>query len=416
MDARRIALIVMTCAAVCVGHAADLETSLRAAAAAEEPRVIDTLKALVALESGTMDAPGLARVADDLQGRLGALGARVERRKLEGVKGEALIGRFTGTGERRLMLIAHMDTIYAPGTLAREPVRIADGRLYGPGVADSKGGIAVILHSLKLLREAGWKDYAQLTVLFNGDEESQSAGSGALIAALGAEHDVVLSYEPTPAKSVMQAEAVLLSAAGTGTVELEVKGRTSHAGAAPGEGRNALVELVHQLSQADDLGAEVPGAQVNWTLAQAGAVRNQIPDLATATADLRLTAPDAAARLQQRLDALALQRKVPDTEVHYRVRIGRPPFASPDGRSVALAKKAKAIYAELDGRPLIFIPGTGAGTDAGYAGSSGKPSVLESLGLAGWGYHAKDEYIEIDSIVPRVYLTTRLLVGLGRGD
>ena len=92
----------------------------------------------------------------------------------------------------------------------------------------------------------------------------------------------------------------------------------------------------------------------------------------------------------------------------------RSPFASPDGRSLALAKQAKAIYAELDGRPLIFIPGSGAGTDAGYAGRSGKPAVLESLGLAGWGYHAKNEYVELDSIVPRLYLTARMLVESSR--
>jgi glutamate carboxypeptidase len=107
-------------------------------------------------------------------------------------------------------------------------------------------------------------------------------------------------------------------------------------------------------------------------------------------------------------------RRIPDTEVRYSIRIGRPPFASPDGRSLALAKQAKAIYAELEGRPLIFIPGSGAGTDAGYAGRSGKPAVLESLGLAGWGYHAKNEYVELDSIVPRLYLTARMLVESSR--
>lgn len=397
-------------------RADDSADAVRKAAIAQQPQVLETLKTLVSMESGTMDAPGLARVADYLQGRLSALGAQVERRSLEGVKGEVVIGRYTGTGARRLMLIAHMDTIYAPGTLATEPIRVENDRLYGPGVADSKGGIAVVLHSLQLLREIGWKDYAQLTILFNGDEESQSAGSGDLIAALGSEHDFVLSYEPTAAKSVLRTEGVLLAAAGTGTVVLEVKGRAAHAGAAPDEGRNALIELSHQILQTSLIATQIPGAQLNWTQASSGSVRNQIPDFATASADLRLTAPDAAARLQQQLDKLALVRQVPDTEVRYTVRIGRPPFASFDGRSLELAKKARVIYSELDGRPLIFLPATGAGTDAGFASRSGKPAVLESLGLAGWGYHAKNEYIEIDSIVPRLYLTTRLLMDLGRGD
>jgi glutamate carboxypeptidase len=128
---------------------------------------------------------------------------------------------------------------------------------------------------------------------------------------------------------------------------------------------------------------------------------------------MRLTATGAAAKLQSALDAKANEHKIPDTEVSYAMMIGRPPYVG-DARTQALARRAQAIYAELDGRPLMFHPGTGAGTDAGYASRSGKPAVLESLGLAGWGYHAKNEYIEIDSIVPRLYLTTRLLMELGR--
>ena len=85
------------------------------------------------------------------------------------------------------MLIAHMDTVYAKGILATEPYRQDGNKLYGPGIADDKGGIAVILHSLAILRDAGWKDYARLTVLFNPDEEIGSIGSGELIAALGAD-------------------------------------------------------------------------------------------------------------------------------------------------------------------------------------------------------------------------------------
>ena len=134
---------------------------------------------------------------------------------------------------------------------------------------------------------------------------------------------------------------------------------------------------------------------------------------ARASADVRLTAADAAAKLESALKAQVAQRRVPDTETTVTINVGRPPFAG-DARTLALARRAQAIYAELDKRPLTLVPGTGAGTDAGYASRSGKPVVLESLGLAGWGFHAKDEYIEIDSIVPRLYLSTRLLMDLGK--
>jgi glutamate carboxypeptidase len=411
LSRRHTVLAVLALAAGSAFAAADQK--LLAAARAAEPAVIETLKEMVSIESGTMDLPGLARMTDYAERRLKALGLQTERRPSSTAKGEILIGRLQGSGRRKLMLIAHLDTIYFPGTLATQPIKLEGNRLYGPGIADDKGGVAVILHALDILKAAGWRDYAQLTVLFNADEESQSAGSGETIATVAESHDVVLSYEPTAAKAVARTEGVLLAAAGTATVTMTVKGRASHAGAAPEQGRNALIELAHQIGQTTEAAKGITGAQLNWTQASSGKVRNQIPDEASASADLRLTAADAAQKLEAALKAQVAQRKVPDTETSIAIQIGRPPFAG-DARTQALAKRAQAIYAELDGRALMLVPGTGGGTDAGYASRSGKPVVLESLGLAGWGYHAKDEYIEIDSIVPRLYLSTRLLMELGR--
>ena len=389
------------------------DEKLLAAARAAEPALITSLKEMVSIESGTMDLPGLVKITDYAERRLQALGLQVERRPSSTAKGEILIGRLQGSGKRKLMLMAHLDTVYWPGTLATQPIKQEGNKLYGPGIADDKGGVAVILHALAILRDAGWTDYAQLTVMLNADEESQSAGSGEAIADLAEQHDVVLSYEPTPAKAVYKTEGVLLAAAGTATATMTVKGRSSHAGAAPDIGRNALVELAYQIGQTADIAKAIPGAQLNWTEASSGKVRNQIPDLAQASADVRLTAADAAVKPEAALKAQVAQRKVADTETSIVLKIGRPPFAG-DARTRALAQRAQAIYAELDGRQLMLIPGTGGGTDAGYASRSGKPVVLESLGLPGFGYHAKDEYVEIDGIVPRLYLSTRLLMDLGR--
>lgn len=400
-------------AAAVPARAAD--AALLAAARAAEPAVIRSLEEMVAIESGSQNVEGLNRLADYLQQRLQALGGRVERSPSAKAPGGPIVqASFEGSGARRVLLIAHMDTVYPAGTLATQPLRRDGNRLYGPGIADDKGGIAVILHTLALLKDAGWRDYARITVLFNPDEEIGSQGSGELIAALADEHELVLSFEPTAAKSLIKQEALLLGAAGVGVAELQVKGRASHAGAAPELGRNALVELSHQILQTRDIAKGIPGAQLNWTNAQASQVRNQIPETATAFADVRLTAPEAADRLREALNQQLAHKLVPDTEATLRLSVNRPPFRANEAAR-ALALHARSIYAELDGRPLALIPMTGGGTDAGFASRSGKAVVLESFGLAGFGYHARDEFIEIDSIVPRLYLASRLLMDVASG-
>ncbi|MGY3693205.1 glutamate carboxypeptidase [Bradyrhizobium sp. USDA 3240] len=355
------------------------DEKLRAAAEQAQPAVIESLHDMVLIESGSSDVEGLKKMADYTEARLKALGAKTERRKTtKGAGADMVIGTFEGTGSRKLMLIAHMDTVYEHGILDTQPYKVDGNRIYGPGIADDKGGIAVILHSLKILQDTGWRDYAKLTVSFNPDEEVGSIGSGEIISELADQHDVVLSCEPTVAPPVAKNESLLLGASGTATGTLDVKGKASHAGAAPQLGRNALLELAHQLLQTQDVAKSIPGTQLNWTTAKAGTVRNQIPD----------------------------------TEVTVKVAAGRPPFVAND-RGRALAKQGQAIYAELD-RTLDIAEMTGGATDAGYAARSGKATVVESFGLAGWGYHARDEYIDTNSIVPRLYLMTRILIELGK--
>jgi glutamate carboxypeptidase len=389
------------------------DEKLRKAAEAAQPALIETLRDMVMIESGSGDAEGLAKMAEFTETRLKALGAKTERRKATpGTGADIVIGTVEGAGSKKLMLMAHMDTVYQRGILASQPYRVDGNRIYGPGIADDKGGVAVILHALNILGENGWRDYAKLTVLFNPDEEVGSIGSGELIAELSDQHDVVLSCEPTAAAPVARNDALLLGASGTARGTMEVKGRASHAGAAPQLGRNALIELGHQLLQTQDVAKSIPGTQLNWTTAQAGTVRNQIPEKATAGADIRLTIPDGVQKLQAALDEKVKNKLIPDTETTVKIETGRPPFVASD-RGRALAKEGQAIYAEIE-RTLDIVEMTGGATDAGFANRSGKAIVVESFGLAGFGYHARDEYIDTNSIVPRLYLMTRMLTELGK--
>ena len=390
------------------------DATLLAAANSAQPELIATLKSMVLIETGSANVGGLAQMANLLDARLQELGFKTERRKaIPGAGADIVIGTLSGRGTRKIMLQGHMDTVYQAGILQTQPYKLDGNRLYGPGIADDKGGLAVILHALKILSDAGWKDYATLTVLVNPDEEVGSVGSGDIIAALADQHDTVLSFEPTAAKSVMKGEALLLGTAGIAAVTLEVKGRAAHAGAAPELGRNAILEISHQMLQTRDLAADIPGVTLNWTNVISNQAVNQIPELATAFGDVRITLPGAEEKLNAALQAkVASSKLIPDTVTSVRLVLGRPSFlAGAPGQ--ALAVQAQGIYREI-GRDLALVPMTGAGTDAAYAHRSGKATVLESFGLAGFGYHARDEYIELDSIVPRLYLVARLLTEIGR--
>ncbi len=394
--------------------ATQADAALHSAATKEQPAVIDTLRELVTTESGSTDHEGVATLMTYLDQRLRALDAKVDRVASATGGPDLVRGVFTGNGSLKVMLIAHADTVYDRGTLAKEPYNRKGNLLYGPGIADDKGGIAVILHAMALLKARGWNDYATVTVLLNPDEEIGSPGSGEAIATLAAEHDVVLSFEPSPAKAVIEHEGVLLSAAGTSQVRMTVQGLSAHAGAAPEQGRNALVELAHRVVQTKDVAAGVPGAQLNWTTAHAGTARNQIPERAEAGGDVRVMQADSNDNLLAALQAKVKESPlVPDTTTTVTLEPLRPIYVAGE-RGRTLADLARAIYGELDGRQLLMHPTTNGGTDAGFAGRSGKAAVLEGLGLAGWGYHARNEYIEIDSIPPRLYLASRMLIELGK--
>ncbi|MET0509191.1 MAG: glutamate carboxypeptidase, partial [Burkholderiaceae bacterium] len=366
----------------------------------EKPAVIETLREIVGIDSGSRDKPGLDKLAALIGSRLEALGAKVERASgtaevvaLEDTPkeiGDIVIGRLTGKGTRDILLLAHMDTVYPPGTVAKLPFRIDGNLAYGPGIADDKAGVALILHTLALLKAQGFDDYRKLTIVINGDDEISSPGSRKVIERVAAEHEVVFSCEPTPVKI----DRLDIATSGIASASMIVHGRSSHAGAAPELGRNALTELAHRLLQLGDLSDPSRGIKFNWTMAQAGTTRNVIPDRATAMADVRVQKLDDYAAIEQKfLETAKGPAHVPDTKVETSFQQRRPPLEATDA-SRALARKAQGVYAELGKKLGIEDSGSGGGTDAAFAALSRKPAVLESFGFAGANYHSNEaEYI-----------------------
>ncbi|WP_347233182.1 glutamate carboxypeptidase [Variovorax guangxiensis] len=378
------------------------------AATAQRPAVIKTLETLVNIETGTGDAEGMAASGNYLERELKSLGLTVERRKPAGLAvGDNIVGKIKGRGGKNLLLMAHMDTVYPKGMLAKAPFRVEGNKAYGPGIADDKGGIAVILHTLKLLKDYGVRDYGTLTVMFNTDEEKGSFGSRELIQEEAKAHDYVLSFEPTAAES----ENFTLGTSGIAYVQANVKGKASHAGAAPELGVNAVVEAADLVLRTLDLDDKAKGLRFNWTIVKGGAVSNIIPDSATVNADVRYARNEDFEAAMKTLEERAQQKKVPGAEVSIIVTRGRPAFNAGEGGK-ALVDKALGFYKEAGGSATV-IERTGGGTDAAYASLSGKP-VIESLGLPGFGYHSdKAEYVMIDAIPRRLYMAARLIMDLG---
>src|SRR5688572_27985513 len=169
--------------------------SLLALAKKERPAMLDTMKELVEIESGSREYEGLEKIARVVAKRLQALGGKVELLdpdpaaivKLEDTPeriGKAVRATFTGTGKAKILLLAHMDTVYPAGMLAQQPFKVDDTRAWGLGIADDKQGVAVILHALAMLNALNFRDYGTLTVLVNGDEEISTPGHRALITRL----------------------------------------------------------------------------------------------------------------------------------------------------------------------------------------------------------------------------------------
>jgi len=387
----------------------------------ERQPYLDTLRELVSIETGSRDLEGLEKAAYLIEGRLQALGGKVELVDTSADAyrmadtppkiGKVVLARFEGRGRKRILLLAHMDTVYLRGMLAKQPFRVEGPRAYGLGIADDKQGVALVLHALAMLTAMGFRDYGLVTVLINADEELSSPGSRKLIIREGTRHDVVFSCE----SSRVDSDKLALATAGIASVVLKVKGRASHAGSAPEMGRNALYELAHQIMQTRDLSDPATGLKMNWTLASAGTNRNVIPAEATATADVRVLRVADYDRIEREVRERIRARLIPDTQVEMTFERRRPPLEA-NAAARALGAHAQKVYTEIGRKLTVDSVAEGGGTDAAFAALESHAATLERFGVQGFGAHSNDaEYILLDSIEPRLYLLARMIMDVSQG-
>jgi len=415
-------LLAAVCAAFLGSAFAAPDAKIAALAAKEKPALLDTLKELVSIESGSRDLDGLEKISDLIAAKFKALGGEVElidpsadAYRMEDTPekiGRVVRATFKGTGKKKILLIAHMDTVYTVGMINRQPFRIDGDKAYGLGIADDKQGVAVITHIVSMLQAMKFKEYGTLTVLINGDEEISSPGARSLITRMGSEHDAVLSFEGASIKE----DKLSLATAGIASVTLNVTGKASHAGSAPELGVNALYELSHQILQMRDLSDPATGLKMNWTISKSGTNRNVIPASATAAADVRVLKVSDYDRIEQQVNERVKKQLIPEAKVELKFERRRPPLESSEA-SVAMARHAQQIYRDELGLPLgADDKAAGGGTDAAFAALKTKAPVVERFGLQGFGAHSADaEYVLVNSIEPRLYLGTRMVMDLARG-
>lgn len=365
---------------------------------------LSQLETLVNIDSGTGYQTGLTKVEDLVIEQLKSIGADVKTTNATPSAGRNILATLQGTGKGKMLLLAHTDTVFPEGTAAKRPFKIMDGKAYGPGVMDDKGGILLGFESLKILQELNFQNFEKITFLINPDEEKGSFGSRELIKETAKQHDVALVLEfGSPQDKVTSWRK------GIGYYGFEVKGRAAHAGAEPEKGCNALLEAAHQTLQLRNLGNARKNTTVNFTVFQAGDRPNTIPDFAKVQADVRVLQAQEYTRLERDFTRLSQNKLLPCTEIKVISDRGRPPF-SPNPKTDALVKKAQAIYQTIGLK--LGVEGSGGGTDGNYAASVGT-TTLDALGPVGGGAHSPDEYIELNRIAPRIYLLTKLLIDLG---
>jgi glutamate carboxypeptidase len=390
--------------------------ALRALVDEELDAYLDDLATLVNLDSGSYTKAGVDRVARWTGRFLERLGASVEYLAHERL-GETVVARFRGrTGGPSALLVGHMDTVFDEGTARARPFRRSGGRAYGPGVADMKSGLLAGLYALLALRalaqqrddpDDAWLPYQELVFIANPDEEIGSPASTPAIREAAMRSDLALVLECARANG-----DIVSSRKGTVEFRLALSGRAAHAGVEPEKGRSAVLEAAHKTIALHALTGRWEGVTCNVGVVRGGTRPNVVPAQATLEVDLRSPARSSLEAAENEVRRIAGTSVVPDVESEV-TEVARHWPMEKLPASGRLVDHAQEIARRLGFR--LADAATGGASDANTTAGLGVPT-LDGLGPVGGNDHSPDEYLELDSIVPRVTLLAALLLALGRDE
>jgi glutamate carboxypeptidase len=393
---------------------------LLAAATARRPEFLRDLERLVNVDCGSYTKAGVDEVADWVEGRLRALGAGIDRHPA-GELGDTIVGTLASGAEGpSVLLITHTDTVFDPGTVAQRPFTVREGRCFGPGVNDMKGGLLTGLYALTALRDAAiaggidpeagpaeWLPVSRVIFLANSDEEIGSPSSEPIIREQAGRADVALGLESARANG-----DIVSARKGHLVLRVGIRGRAAHAGVEPDLGRNAIVEAAHQVLAIDRLHGSAPGVTVVVGVISGGTRPNIVPDEAAFEVDVRAWTKADLERVESAVTDLTQRTTVPDVTAAVSVLTRYLPMERTPA-SEAVVAQAVAI-AEALGFEL-HDAATGGASDANTTSGMGVPSI-DGLGPVGGLDHGPEEYLELESIVPRVALLAGLLRSIGAGE
>jgi len=307
-----------------------------------------------------------------------------------------------GEGDRQLLLLGHMDTVWPMGEVQHRPFRVSQDKATGPGAFDMKGGLVIALYTAQALQELGLKPAHRLVFLFNSDEEVGSLTSRPFIEEEARHSEEVLVLEPS------RDSALVTWRKGVGRFELEVQGVASHSGAAHERGVSAVQELAHQIIRLEAMTDYGRGTTVNVGVVEGGSKVNVRPASAWAAIDLRVLTAGEGRRMTEAI--LGLQPVNPETTLIISGGMNRPPWEESPA-SEALFERARRVGATLGFD--LYPAGTGGGSDGNFTASLGVPT-LDGLGVVGNDAHALTEWVDLTSLPRRAALLAELVIDLGR--
>ena len=382
---------------------------LRQLVEARLPAFLEDLERLCNIDCGSYTPAGVNLVGDFVEAELASLGATVERRPdPNGRFGDTVIGTFEGTPGvgAQVLLIGHMDTVFSEGTVAKRPFNIDGGIAKGAGVSDMKAGLLAGLRAVAALRGmTGGLPFERLTFVANPDEEIGSPSSTPHIKEIAETADACFVLE------CARATGEFVSARkGMADIRLTINGRAAHAGVEPEKGRSAIVAGAEMVRGIHELNGKWPDVTANVGVFKAGTRPNIVCDQAELQVDVRAM---AAGPLRSAIDAIAALAEnpiVPDVSVDVETMHSWAPMEKLD-RSGRLADHVIALAGRLGFETRDVA--TGGASDANTTSGMGVPTI-DGLGPIGGMDHSPEEYLEVDSIVPRTALLAALLLEVSR--